>query len=396
MSRMLRISTFALLLCVLVHAGPLLQAQEPATIDSEPAVRFEQSPGYFNYAAFCRTPKEFSAQIPKSGLPLDKIEFGIGWYVTATVTRTAGASPEADGRIIVSPQHVRFMPRNPQFADAYVDFRRGEVEFKHSPGEPGASLRSKDAVLNFRFSKICLTCAPGTPVPPGSNAVLLEREFALLGETLTQFESGWRATYRLSKGAPVDSPSRNQAASVTASTAPRSSPERKTSSAPSAEASPVVSFAPAKPEAAASSRPKASVASNPNLDAAANSIAAPETTKAPTPQVIRALKGRPVKISSADGLLVKKVAPKYPLEAKIVRLEGTVVLRTVIDKTGDVSWVSALSGPPLLESAAVEAVRQWQYRPFSMNGQPVEVETTVEVVFALDGSQPTTRAQNRK
>ncbi len=375
MSRMLRISLpFALLLCGLVHDGPILRAQEPATIDSEPAVRFEQSPGYFNYAAFCRTPKEFSAQIPKSGLPLDKIEFGIGWYVTATVTRTTGASPEVDGRIVVSPHHVRFMPRNPQFADEYVDFPRGEVEFKHSPGEPDASLRSKDVVLNFRFSKICLTCAPGTPVPPGSNAALLEREFALLGETLTQFESGWRTTYRLSKGAPVDSLSRNQPASVAASTAPRPSPERKTSSASPAEVSPVVSFVPPKPEAAAN----------------------PAATKASAPLVIRASKGRPVKISSADGLLVKKVAPEYPLEAKIVRLEGTVVLRTVIDKTGEVSSVYALSGPPLLESAAVEAVKQWQYRPFSMNGQPVEVETTVEVVFALDGSQPTIRAQSRK
>jgi TonB family protein len=376
MSGMLRISLpYALFLCGLVHDGPILRAQEPSTIESQQAVRFEQSPGYFNYAAFSRTPKEFSAQIPKSGLPLDKIEFGIGWYVTATVTRTTGASPEVDGRIVISPHHVRFIPRNPQLADEYVDFPRGEVEFKHSPGEPDASLRSKDIVLNFRFTKICLTCAPGTPVPPGSNAALLDREFALFGETLTQFESGWRTTYRLSKGAPVDSLPRDQpAASVAASTAPRPSPERKTSSALPAEVSPVASLAPSRPESAAD----------------------PTATKASAPVVIRASKGRPIKISSADGLLVKKVAPEYPLEAKVVRLEGTVVLRTVIDKTGEVSWVNALSGPPLLESAAVEAVKQWQYRPFSMNGQPVEVETTVEVVFALDGPQSTIRAQSRK
>ena len=82
-------------------------------IDSEPAVRFEQSPGYFNYAAFCRTPKEFSAQIPKSGLPLDKIEFGIGWYVTATVTRSAGASPEVDGMIVVSAHTSVSCPQSP-------------------------------------------------------------------------------------------------------------------------------------------------------------------------------------------------------------------------------------------------------------------------------------------
>ncbi len=343
-------------------------------IDSEPAVRFQQSPGYFNYAAFCRTPKEFSPQIPKSGLPLDKIEFGIGWYVTASVRRTTGVSPEVDGRIVISPHHVRFMPRNPQAADEYLDFPRGEIEFKHSPGEPDASLRSKDVVVNFKLSKICLTCAPGTPVPPGSNAAVLDREFALLGETLSQFESGWRTTYRLSKGAPADSLSRNQPASVAASAAPRPSREQKTSGALSPEVSSTVSFTP------------------PKADAVAN----PAATKASAPLVIRASKGRPVRISSADGLLIKKIEPLYPLDAKILRLEGTVVLRTVIDKTGDVSSVFALSGPPLLESAAVEAVKQWQYRPFSMNGQSVEVETTVEVVFALDGSQPTTGAQSRK
>src|SRR6516225_6741838 len=104
MDRALRI-----FLCTgMLLSGLLLFAQEPATIDSEPAVRFEQSPGYYHYVAFCRTPKAFTAQIPKSGLPLDAIEFGLGWYVKASVARsagaTSGASPEVEGRIVVSPQ----------------------------------------------------------------------------------------------------------------------------------------------------------------------------------------------------------------------------------------------------------------------------------------------------
>jgi len=118
-----------------------------------------------------------------------------------------------------------------------------------------------------------------------------------------------------------------------------------------------MSFAPPKPEAAASSRLMASTASKLTLNAAPN--------------------GRPVKISKPDGLLVMKVAPEYPLEAKIVRLEGTMVLRTVIDTTGEVASVNALSCPPLLESVAVEAVKHWQYRSFSMTGQPVEVENDI-------------------
>jgi len=116
------------------------------------------------------------------------------------------------------------------------------------------------------------------------------------------------------------------------------------------------------------------------------------------PSLPRYSRPRRVKIASeaANGLLVRKIPPPYPLEAKLVRLEGTVVLHAIIDKTGEVSQVNALSGPPLLESAAVGAVKQWQYRPYSMNGQSVDVETTIKVVFALDGSHSTARAQNAR
>jgi protein TonB len=99
---------------------------------------------------------------------------------------------------------------------------------------------------------------------------------------------------------------------------------------------------------------------------------------------------------AANGLLIKKVQPDYPLEAKLVRLEGLVVLRAVIDTSGEVSEVNAISGPPLLESAAVDAVKQWHYRPYSVNGKPVDVETTIEVTFALDGSKQAARSQGHR
>jgi TonB family protein len=355
-------------------SGLLLFAQEPATIDSEPAVRFEQSPGYYHYLAFCRTPKAFTTQVPKPGVPLDAIEFGLGWYVKASVTHsggaTSGTSPEVDGRIVVSSHHVRFMPRDPQFADQYLDIPRSEVEFAHSSGQPDGWLRSKDIVVNFHFSKICLSCAAGTPVPPGSNADLLEQEFALLDETLTRFESGWRKTYRMSKGEPTDLTGGNQQASVAASAGPRPRPASKPSTP--AEIS------------GRSSSPVANTVSSSVMK-----------TSAPA---VTGISRRPVKIGSgaADGLLINKIPPAYPLEAKLVRLEGTVVLKAIIDRKGEVSEVIALSGPPLLESAAVDAVRQWQYRPYSLNGQPVDVETTIEVVFALDRSQPGIRAQSAR
>lgn len=378
MSWMLRISLpAALLLSGWLNNGAILRAQEPATIDSEPAVRFEQSPGYFHYAAFCRTPKAFTAQMPKSGLPLDQIEYGIGWYVTGSVTRTAGAagvgSPEIDGRIVVSLHHVRFMPSSPQFAAQYFDIPHGEVELEHSPGQPDAILKGKDVALSFQLRKICQTCAAGAPVPSGLNTALLDQEFALLDDTLKQFESGWRKTYRLSKGGSTEIAAGNRPAG----TEPHPGREANRSADLNTRQSPAINFE-------RSVKPASLAASHARVSMSAPTLGLPA--------------GRPVRITSwaADGLLVRKVPPSYPLEAKLVRLEGTVVVKAVIDRSGEVSEVNALSGPPLLESAAVDAVKQWQYHPYAVNGQPVDVETTIEVVFALDASRSAARGQTAR
>jgi TonB family protein len=85
------------------------------------------------------------------------------------------------------------------------------------------------------------------------------------------------------------------------------------------------------------------------------------------------------------GVLVKKVAPVYPPLARQARIQGTVILNVVIDKSGNVYDVQLVSGHPMLAPAAVEAVKQWKYRPYLLNGEPVEVETTVQVIFRLQG-----------
>ncbi len=81
--------------------------------------------------------------------------------------------------------------------------------------------------------------------------------------------------------------------------------------------------------------------------------------------------------------LKKFVQPAYPPEAKAQHVEGTVVLKVVVDRGGKVQEVQAVSGPDLLVPAAVEAVKQWEYRPIKVDGIPVEVETTVQVAFNL-------------
>jgi protein TonB len=81
--------------------------------------------------------------------------------------------------------------------------------------------------------------------------------------------------------------------------------------------------------------------------------------------------------------LVNKVQPIYPALAKQARIQGTVRLQAVIAKDGSVVELQVLSGHPLLVQAALDAVRQWRYQPTLLNGEPVEVVTTIDVVFTL-------------
>jgi len=83
----------------------------------------------------------------------------------------------------------------------------------------------------------------------------------------------------------------------------------------------------------------------------------------------------------SQGLLVKKVQPAYPPVAKQLRKEGIVQLLATINKSGDVSKVQTLGGDPMLAKAAVDAVKQWKYRPYLLNGLPVEIETQISIVF---------------
>jgi periplasmic protein TonB len=86
-----------------------------------------------------------------------------------------------------------------------------------------------------------------------------------------------------------------------------------------------------------------------------------------------------------EGNLVYRIQPEYPALARQVRVQGTVVLRAVISREGAIENLQVLSGHPLLVKAAMEAVRQWRYRPYVLNGEPVEVETQVTVNFILSG-----------
>ena len=85
----------------------------------------------------------------------------------------------------------------------------------------------------------------------------------------------------------------------------------------------------------------------------------------------------------SQGLLIKKVSPVYPHGAITMHVEGTVELTATISKSGDITAVKVLSGDKQLTKAAADAVKQWKYKPYLLNGEPVEIQTQVTIKFAL-------------
>lgn len=90
-----------------------------------------------------------------------------------------------------------------------------------------------------------------------------------------------------------------------------------------------------------------------------------------------------LKVSSgvAEGMKVHADPPKYPREAREKGIQGDVIVRATIDTKGHISEVEVVSGDPMLADAALKALKHWKYRPYVLNGQPVEVETTIRFQF---------------
>jgi len=129
------------------------------------------------------------------------------------------------------------------------------------------------------------------------------------------------------------------------------------------------------------------------FDTAANwdpaSGASPDTgaifsRRSGAPVVRQAVTGPvPVSTGVAAALLLRKTVPVYPAIPRAVGMQGTVTLQATISKNGTIENLRAVSGPPMLQMAAMDAVKTWVYRPYLLDGQPVEVETTINVVFSL-------------
>jgi periplasmic protein TonB len=86
-----------------------------------------------------------------------------------------------------------------------------------------------------------------------------------------------------------------------------------------------------------------------------------------------------------QGNLISQVKPTYPAIAKSARIQGAVVLQAEISKNGTIENLRVMSGHPMLVQSALDAVKQWRYKPYLLNGDPVPVETTITVNFTLSG-----------
>jgi protein TonB len=114
-----------------------------------------------------------------------------------------------------------------------------------------------------------------------------------------------------------------------------------------------------------------------------NSIASAAPSAAPkiaTPKRITVSQG------VTQGMVVRRIQPTYPPLARTARVSGAVVLQAVIAKDGSILNLHAVSGNPLLIPNALDAVKQWRYKPYLLNGEPVEVDTQITVNFTLSGS----------
>jgi len=150
------------------------------------------------------------------------------------------------------------------------------------------------------------------------------------------------------------------------------------------EPTPAVQPLVVKPRAAAGSRAATLAPPPPVIAAPSNSSAAlSKLVSSDAPILPPAPSTVPVSQGVSQGLLLKKVAPVYPVMAMQLRKEGVVQLLATISKTGDISNVKVLSGDSMLARAAADAVLRWKYRPYLLNGVPVEIETQISIVFKV-------------
>ncbi|HEY3441543.1 MAG TPA: energy transducer TonB [Paludibaculum sp.] len=125
------------------------------------------------------------------------------------------------------------------------------------------------------------------------------------------------------------------------------------------------------------------------VESLVRSMTRTEAPPAPVAAVKEPERARPIVRSRVggnvqDALVISRKIPEYPALARSMRVEGKVVFQAVIGTAGTIQQLQLVSGHPLLVQAAMDAVRQWRYRPTMLNGDPIEVDTVISVSFTLN------------
>jgi periplasmic protein TonB len=176
----------------------------------------------------------------------------------------------------------------------------------------------------------------------------------------------------------VDNPSAQPAASTKLSATAAAGKSAKSEAAPLVVKGGSAPAVHAKPAAADTAAPSLIGMATPGAGAPPPNLGA-DTTKGPAP-VLQTLN---ISQGVSQGLLIKKVQPIYPKNALAMHVEGAVELVATISTSGNITAVKIVKGEPTLTKAAADAVKQWKYKPYLLNGEPVEIQTQITVNFKL-------------
>jgi protein TonB len=378
------------------HSTP--QEEEIPEISAEDILETPEYPA--KIAAPTPAPSLAAPKLPPSGLPAAR-GFPKAPPIRPSATSGSGAASAPAPAREMQPPAITEAPSKTA-ADAL---------FEQPHSEPRTESPSAAPVPSFTFggANVPEASAGSKKVPIALLVIALVAAAGYFGGTYYQSHSGTLPS--VSKPAPSaqPQPANPQPAAPKATIAPAPATQPPSPAVPSASADtdatvatkPSPSAAPAATKPAAS-QPAPLVVKSGTAPAGHATVSAPEVS---APSIIGMAAGsseQPPNLGSnsgvtarplleslhisqgvSQGLLIKKVSPSYPKAALSMRMEGNVELMATISKTGGISRVKVLSGDPLLARSASDAVKQWKYKPYLLNGEPVEIQTEVTVKFTL-------------
>jgi TonB family protein len=359
-------------------------AQEPALLQGHSAVRFEEAPGVFHYITPCTETKPYADHEAATALC---------WRVRAAhVERIDGKlvqSAVSRGVVRITADVVGFVPDVPSADMPLTTFPRSAVTFGHKAGATEARYGSDVSVTLFAFENICFdTCKL---VPEAVPASQVDTEFELFHEALTSFAAVAERLNGLSQQLRVKvTPGTEPDASASAEILSKYAELNRRLADATTETAKSCLLQYASYQSCKAGAARVSCAATPDCTA---EFVLPKDFNSkglaivmrPTSDVVDLRpEGLPVRISAglvALQILVK-TNPVYPSMAKERHLSGAVVLHAIIAKDGSVQSLKVLSDTdPILNDAATDAVRKWRYKPYLLNGNPIDVDTTITVNF---------------